>query len=161
MRRDMLRYLPALFCWLFAAGFLVMTYALPPVARSMPALVGWATLVLATLDLLSRMKGKLGEGLMRALNPSGLKPEGPPATSGRYALLTGIGLVVLLVTAFLLLGALIAAPLLILSALMIANRKEWLLSLAIAAGSTLVIWLLFAVLLRLQLYPGLLFGGSL
>ncbi len=32
---------------------------------------------------------------------------------------------------------------------------------AIAAGATLGVWLLFAVLLRLQLYPGLAFGGTL
>jgi Tripartite tricarboxylate transporter TctB family len=161
MRPDVLRFLPPAVCGLFAAGFLAMTYTLPPAARAMPLLVGWGTLGLAMLDLASRLKGKAGEALMRALNPAGLKPPTPDAVSGRYALLSGIGLVVLLVTAFLLFGALVAAPVLIFAALMIANRKEWLLSLAIAAGSTLVIWLLFAVLLRLQLYPGLLFGGSL
>ncbi|MGC1300764.1 MAG: tripartite tricarboxylate transporter TctB family protein [Caulobacteraceae bacterium] len=161
MRPDVLRFLPAAVCWLFSAGFLAMTYTLPPAARAMPLMVGWCTLGLATLDMASRLKGKLGEALMRTLNPAGLKPEPPDTVSGRYALLSGIGLVVLLVTAFLLFGALVAAPVLIFAALMIANRKEWLLSLAIAAGSTLVIWLLFSVLLRLQLYPGVLFGGSL
>ncbi len=161
MRPDIVRFLPAAFCWLFAAAFLAMTYTLPANARAMPLLVGWGTLGLATLDLASRLRNKAGEALMRALNPAGLKPEPPDTISGRYALLIGIGLVVLLVTSFLLLGALIAAPLLIFTALMVGDRKQWKLSLAITAGSTLVIWLLFAVLLRLQLYPGLLFGGSL
>jgi hypothetical protein len=161
VRAEFVRLLPPILCGLFAAAFLAMTYALPPAARAMPLLVGWGTLGLVVLDLASRQKGKAGEALMRALNPAGLKPPEADTVTGRYALLIGIGLVVLLVTSFLLLGALIAAPVLIFTALMVGDRKQWRLSLAITAGSTLVIWLLFSVLLRLQLYPGLLFGGSL
>jgi len=155
-------YLPALFAWLFAVGFLVLTYRLPPIARAMPVLVGWATLGLASLDLISRTGGAFGQGLMRALNPSGLKLQGDADTlEPRFGLKSGIGMVVLLVVGFLSIGILLAAPLVIFIALMLANRREPLLSAAIAAGATLVIWLLFAVLLRLQLYPGLIFGGAL
>ncbi len=147
-----------------AAGFLVLTYQLPPAARDMPVLVGWATLVLALVDLVSRTGGELGRTLMRALNPSGLKPSAEAkaeAPSGRFAVISGIGLVVLLIVAFILTGVLIAAPLVIFTALVIADRREIVLSAVIAAVTTLSIWLVFSLLLRLHLYPGFLFGSAL
>jgi hypothetical protein len=155
------RYLPPLVVLAVTAGFLVLTYRLPPAARAMPVLVGWAALVLASIDLVSRTHGRFGHALMKALNPAGLKEEEAEAPAGVWALATGIGLVVLLLTAFLLLGVLIAAPLTIFTALIVANRRELISSLLIAGGATAIIWLLFSVLLRLHLYPGLLFGGAM
>lgn len=157
-------YLPPLVVLAVVAGFLAMTYQLPPAARTMPSLVGWAALALVGIDLLSRTGGPFGRALMRSLNPSGLKlgaEEQAEAPAGRWPLLTGIGLVVLLVVAFLLVGVLVAAPLLIFTALMVAYRREVISNIAIAAVTTGVIWLLFSVLLRLHLYPGVLFGGAL
>ena len=46
-------------------------------------------------------------------------------------------------------------------ALMLAYRTQWLANAIIAAGATLGVWLLFAMLLRLQLFQGLAFGGVL
>jgi hypothetical protein len=162
--RRWTHYLPPILVLAVVTGFLVMTYQLPPAARSMPSLVGWAGLALALIDLVSRTGGAFGEALMKALNPAGLKlgeEERAEAPAGLWPLVTGIGLVVLLVAAFLLVGVLIAAPLLIFTALMVANRRQPISSILIAAAATAVIWLLFSVLLRLHLYPGVLFGGAL
>ena len=156
-------YLPPLVMLAIASGFLVMTYQLPVTARAMPSLVGWAGMGLAGLDLVSRTGGKLGRSLMKALNPAGLQAgdeQVAEAPSGRWPLVTGIGLVVLLVSAFILAGVLIAAPLTIFTALTIANRRQLVSNLVIAGGTTGVIWLLFSVLLRLHLYSGVLFGGA-
>jgi hypothetical protein len=157
-------FLPPLIVLAVVTGFLAMTYQLPPAARAMPALVGWAGLVLAGVDLLTRTGGEFGRALMKALNPAGLKmgeEERAEAPAGLLPLLTGLGLVVLLVAAFLLVGVLIAAPILIFTALMVNNRREVISNLLIAVVTTGVIYLLFSVLLRLHLYPGVLFGGAL
>ena len=42
-----------------------------------------------------------------------------------------------------------------------SNRRQIVSNIVIAAVTTGVIWLLFSVLLRLHLYPGVLFGGAL
>lgn len=154
--------MPPLVVLVVAAGFLMLTYQLPPAARVMPVLVGWAALVLASIDLLSRTRGEFGRALMKAFNPAGLNrgaEDQAEARAGGWPLATGIGLVVLLVTAFLLVGVLIAAPLTIFTALILANRRELISSVLIAGFTTAFIWLLFSVLLRLHLYPGVLFGG--
>jgi len=156
-----IRYLPAAIVWLFAAGFLALTYQLPEATRATPSLVGWVTLGLATLDILSRTGGELGAALMRAVNPAGLKdrPENQPVTHKDLA--SGIGLIVALVSSFVILGVLPTTAIIIFGALMIAYRAQWITNAIIAAGATLGVWLLFAVLLRLQLFPGLAFGGVL
>ena len=156
-----IRYLPALVVWLFAAGFLALTYQLPATARSTPALVGWVTFGLATLDLLSRTGGEFGKAMMRALNPAGLNDRADNQPHTRGDLLTGLGLIVCLVTFFIALGVLPTAALFIFGALTLGYRKKLIMNAAIAALATLGVWLLFAVLLRLQLYPGLAFGGVL
>ena len=155
------RYAPAVVVWLFAAGFLALTYQLPLSARSTPALVGWITLGLATIDLLSRTGGAFGLAVMRAMNPAGLKARPDAQTHTTADLVTGIGLIAVLVTLFIVLGVLITTAVFTFGALMLAYRAEFIRNAAIAGAATLGVWLLFAVLLRLQLYPGLLFGGAL
>jgi len=155
------RYIPAVVAWLFAAGFLVLTYQLPLSARSTPALVGWITLGLATVDILSRTGGEFGPALMRAVNPAGLKPRSDAPTHTTADLVTGIGLIAVLVALFIVVGVLPTTALFTFGALTLAYRSELIRNAAIAGAATLGVWLLFAILLRLQLYPGLLFGGML
>jgi len=156
-----IRYLPALIVWLFAAGFLGLTYQLPEAARATPSLVGWVTLGLATLDLVSRTGGELGVALMRAVNPAGLADRADNHPVTRKDLASGIGLIVALVASFLVLGVLPTTAIIIFGALMLAYRSQWITNAIVAAGATAGVWLLFAVLLGLQLYPGLAFGGDL
>ena len=154
------RLAPAVLLWLFAATFVVLTYRLPPNARTMPVLVGWTTLALTSLDIVTRLASPLGTALMRALNPSGLVPHHDETQTIR-GLVTGVGLVVMLIGAFILAGVLPAAALVIFGAIMLAYPRQWLSNILIASGATLGIWLLFAVLLRLTLYRGILFGDVL
>lgn len=155
--------LPPLAMLAFTAGFLVMTYHLPARARAVPLIVGWAALVLSSVDLATRTGGEFGHALMRALNPAGLRiaaEEAVERPKGSGPLLSGVGLVVLLVAAFILAGVLVAAPLMIFTALTIAYRREPISNVVTAAAVTAAIYLLFSVLLRLHLYPGVLFGGT-
>lgn len=155
------RYIPAVVVWLFAAGFLVLTYQLPASARATPSLVGWITLGLATIDVVSRTGGEFGTTIMRAVNPAGLKDRPETQSHTTMDLVTGIGLIAVLVVLFLVIGVLPTTALFTFGALTLAYRSQLIRNAAIAAAATLGVWLLFAVLLRLQLYPGLAFGGTL
>lgn len=155
------RYVPAFVVWFFAAGFLALTYQLPEAARATPSLVGWVTIVLATIDLLSRTGGEFGTALMRTVNPAGLKGRPDAQSHTMMDLVTGIGLIAVLVVSFIVLGVLPTTALITFGALTLAYRSQLLMNAVIAASATLGVWLLFAVLLRLQLYPGLAFGGVL
>jgi hypothetical protein len=63
-------------------------------------------------------------------------------------------------TALLLIGVLYAVPLYVFASLRLRGRRSYPVCLAGGAGMALLVWSLFAVLLHLNLYPGLLFGGT-
>lgn len=152
-------YLPAFVLWLLTVGYLVTAYGYGPDSRIMPVLVAWSMLLLLLLDLLSRTQTRLGHALTRWLNPAAERGEdaaGDTIARQMAAVLWLAGFAV----ALLLIGVLYAVPLYVFASIRLRGRRSYLVSLVAAGGMTLVIWLLFAVVLRLQLYPGLLFGGS-
>ena len=145
-----------------SALFLWMSYHYPPDARAMPVRVGWVTLVLAAVDLASRTRTRWGEALMRTLNPAGdadVERERPQGSWRRQAL--GVAAPMAFAACLLLLGILYGTPLFLFAILWLPDRRRWAEALLITFVATLFIWLLFAMLLRLQLFPGLLFGGAL
>ena len=64
------------------------------------------------------------------------------------------------VAGLVLIGILHAIPLFVFAAVRWRGKRSYVVSLAIAAATTLFIWLLFARLLRIELYAGLLGGGG-
>jgi hypothetical protein len=117
--------------------------------------------VLLSLDLASRSETRLGGALMRWLNPAAVRREEatPPSDATRRqlsAILWLAGFTALL----LLIGILAAVPLYVFAALRWRAQQAYGACVAGAAGATLFIWLLFSVLLRIGLYPGLVFGGA-
>jgi len=151
---------PALF-FALAVGFTAMTGQFSPAARAVPRLIGIAMLILCGLDLLSRLTTQTGRLIARWLNPAGLE-EGPPTADPRLARRQGAATfaVVAFVASFAVLGILPAVALFTLLAPRLGGRIAWPRSLAIAAAMTALIWLLFARVLGLPLFPGLLFGGT-
>lgn len=158
-RSSWVQLTPAAVLWLLAAGFLMLTADLPKDAQAIPLLVGWTTLVLVSIDFLSRLNNSFGQALMRALNPSALKPDHEGGSAWRVA--SGVLLVVVLIGAFLTVGVLAAAAIVIFGALMFAYPRQLLSNLLVAAGATAGIWLLFSALLGLSLYRGVFFGDVL
>jgi Tripartite tricarboxylate transporter TctB family len=154
-------YLPAFVLLMLTAVYLATAYQYAPESRIMPVLVAWCMLALLTVDLVSRTETPIGQNLTRWLNPS--SDRGGHGHAAAYsahrqfiAVLWLAGLAALL----LLIGVLSAVPLYLFAAIYWRGRRGMLTSLAVAGGMTLVVWLLFTGLLHLQLYPGLLFGGS-
>jgi hypothetical protein len=152
-------YLPALAAAAAAGVYLAAAYGYSSDARAAPLLIGWTVVALAALELASRTQTPLGATLTRWLNPGAAhRREGHaayPVTRQIMAIVWIAGFVL----AFALIGALYAIPLYVFAATRWRGHRPWL-ACAISAAVTLAgVWLLFGRLLRLELYPGLLFGG--
>lgn len=154
-------YAPALVLLAVTIGYLALAYGYAPDSREVPVGVAWALILLLGLDLAARSRTRLGDTVNRWLNaaavPQGLaKPDA--AAPGRRqiaALLWLAGFT----AALSLIGILAAVPIYVIASLRLRGRRSYRVSLAVGAGTALAIWLLFAVVLRIDLYPGLLATG--
>jgi hypothetical protein len=168
MKRDsmvLVHFLPPIAVLAFVIAFLVMTHLLPPAARAMPLMVGWITLGLTALDIVSRTDTEVGRLTMRALNPSGLASSEPldlesvRPEKGNHVWIA-IAMPMFLVTGLSLIGILPAAALFTFVAFLL-NGSRKVPALAAAGVFTFFIWLIFGMSLQLQLFPGILFGGDI
>lgn len=154
----MKEYLPAIGLAALAAAFLVASYSYTPQARAFPSAVGWVTLVLVALDIVSRTGTPVGAALRQRLNPITTGASEDPAPFGRQlgaALWLAVFGVALVLT-----GVMYAVPVYVFASLRFQGRRPWLTCLWIAVAVTGCLWLLFALLLRLELYRGYFFGGA-
>jgi len=152
-------YLPALGLAVVTALYLALAYGYPERARAFPAKVAWVMLALLALDLISRTETKLGIAVMRALNPAAqTHSSGPGPTAWRQ--LSAILWIAGFTAAIVLIGILAAVPLYVFAAIRFRGGRGYLTALAAAAGTTLFIYLLFGMVLRLDLYPGILFVSA-
>jgi len=117
-------------------------------------------IALVALDLLSRTKTPAGEAVTRWLNPS--TSAGKLEAQTHYALSKQItaaawplGFVALIV----LTGFLVAVPTFVMASMYFRGKRSLLISIPVSAAATLFIWFLFAQILQLELYPGVLFGN--
>ncbi len=119
--------------------------------------------MLAVLDIITRTKTPLGATLTRWLNPVSAAPHRAGSAHKTFPLtrqLAAIAWIAGFVAAFALIGALYAIPLYVFAATRWRGERPFLVCLISAAGTLAGIWLLFGRLLHLELYPGLLFGGT-
>lgn len=154
-------YMPALGLLAVTAVYLVTAYQYSPDARAVPAGVAWVMMILVSFDLVSRTRTKIGATLMHWLNPAGDADKQDAVK--RYPVLKQIVAVAWIAgfaAAMLLIGILYAVPLYVFSSLLIQGRRPLLVCIGFAAAASLMIWLLFDVVLSLELYPGILFGGA-
>jgi len=155
-------YVPALALLILTVAYLQKAYGYRPEARAFPTAVAWMMLALLSLDLVSRTRTRIGTRLLRWLNPAALEPPRVPRRSPALpgaelaAALWVLGFAVALV----LLGIMTAVPVYVFMAMRLRARRSFGVSAVAAGGVSVFIWLLFAVLLRLDLYPGVLFAGG-
>jgi len=153
-------YLPAFALLILTVVYLVTAYNYIPDARAVPAGVAWVMVVLLILDLVSRTRTPLGATLMHWLNPAGdaSKTEG----AARYPAVKQVGAVLWIagfVAAMILIGILYAVPLYVFLSLAIRGRRALWVAAGVAVAAGAMIWVLFDLVLQLELYPGILFGG--
>ncbi len=154
-------YLPATVLLAVTVAYLALAYGYAPDSRAVPVGVGWAMILLLALDLAARSRTRFGDAVARWLNATttsrgGLRDDAPaPARRQIAAVLWLAGFT----GALTVLGILAAVPLYVLASVRLRGRRSYPVALALAAGTGLAIWLLFAVVLRIDLYPGLLANG--
>jgi hypothetical protein len=149
-------YVPALALFIIAVIYLVTGYGYTPQARAFPVAVAWAAIVFSVIDVISRTHTAIGETLMRWLNPAAAKAD----SQQHYPLmkqLTAVLLAAAFVALIVVIGFLYAIPIYVFASLYL-RRRPLLLSVLVSAGVTLFIWALFTQLLKIELYPGILFS---
>ena len=154
-------YMPAFGLLLVTAIYLATAYNYSADARMVPAGVAWVMLVLVLLDLVSRTQTGIGAALMHWLNPAGDAAKLKDVK--HYPLLKQLAAVLWVsgfAAALVLIGILYAVPLYVFSSLYFQGRRPLTVCVGISVAATAMIWLLFAVVLRLELFPGIMFGGS-
>jgi hypothetical protein len=149
-------YFPALGLAIFTAAFLATAHSYPLQARAFPDAVGWVTAVLVALDLVSRTDTQMGGAVRKRLSPGRATAEASHPL--RAQILACLWLAVFAI-ALVLLGVLTAVPVYIFASLRFRGGRSWLTSAWVSVAVTAGIWFLFAVLLRLELYPGYFFAG--
>jgi len=151
-------YLPAIGLFVVTLLYLYLSEAYPARARAFPAMVAWVMLALLALDLLSRTETRLGLAVRRTLNPAAdrVPPANEHAQSWRRQV-TSVLWIAGFTTAIVLIGIIGAVPLYVFSALRFRGQRPLLACFIAAAGATAFIYLLFGVVLRLNLYPGIFF----
>jgi hypothetical protein len=149
--------LPAVVILAQALAFLVVGYRYPPLARQFPVTVALVVLVLAGLDIASRINAPVARLLK---NPRDSRGGSTGEFASRRVQIAAVlwlaGFAVLL----LLVGVLSAVPLYVLASLRLRGHRPWLRCVLAAAASTAIVWLLFSAALRIELYRGIIFGGS-
>jgi len=126
------------------------------VPRMMPTLVGLATAFLAMLDLLSRLKNRLGAVLRLTLGADFMNPEmghDPPLGREAAVILAMLGCVL----AMLMIGILPTVPLFILLYMRFWGGRPWLASLISSAVVLAFVIAVFELALDYELYRGVLF----
>lgn len=154
---PVIEYLPAFGLLLLTFWYLWLGYSYKPEVRAYPVGVAWVMVGLLALDLASRTGTRLGRALLHWLNPATDAAREKRAQARQVdAVLWVAGFTALLVLVGIVGGVLIY----VFAALRFRARRGLGACLFGAAGATLFIWALFSELLRLSLYPGLLFGGD-
>jgi hypothetical protein len=129
-----MKHMPSIGLAILTVMFLAAAYTYPSQARTFPVAVAWVMLFLIAIDVFSRKTAE----------------DRPPAV-GQFRAVTWLAAFAL---ALALIGIIYAVPLYIAASLRFRGHRPWITSLLAAAITTGGIWLLFAVVLRLDLYPG-------
>lgn len=139
-------------------GLFVWSDHIPdPRGREFPVLVSGAAVILCALDVLAHSGTAAGRWVALVLSGAA---EPAPARDRRLSAealaVIWVGVALALV---ILLGFLVAIPIYVFGYLLLHGRRTLRHSLIAAVATTFGIWLGFEVLLRYDLYRGMLFGG--
>ena len=151
----------ALIVLAIGVGFLLWAQTYPPKAAAVPVLVAWLTIVLALIDAVARTETALGRALRRVVSAEQIiewQAGGDGEASWRRVASSSLWLLAYL-AGIALAGFLLATPLYIFLYMKLHGGRSALAGAVTALGTTLGVWIVFQLLFRYPLYPGLLLGG--
>ena len=137
--------------------FLPWAYSYEPQGRMVPVLVGWLTLGLAGLDIVTQTNTRIGRVLAQMLSG---QPLDARSAAGDYRIRPQIVAILWLVGFFagaIMVGFLITIPIYIFGFIRLQGRKPLLQSAIVAVSITAVMWIVFEGLLKYELFRGLIF----
>ena len=141
----------------FTLTFLVAATHYAAEARVFPVAVSCLMLSLLALEFISRQESDWSRSLRKRLNPASASAAEPYP---RVRQLTAMMWVAAGAILFWVAGILLAVALYVLASMRFRARRSYAASLAVSAGVTLSTWVLFSVILKIDLYRGILVGGS-
>lgn len=151
-------YLPSLALAAITVIYLVTGYGYSPIARAIPVGVAWVVLALLGLVLVSRTKTAFGTALNQWLNSrQDIAAVAAHAHRPLGTELMAAAWVVAAVLMMFLIGIFYAVPTYVFLSIAIRGRRPLWVCAATAAAAALMVWVLFTLVLQLELYPGLLF----
>lgn len=151
--------MPAIVVLVLAVTFLLWAQIYEGRGRVVPTLVGWVTIVLATLDIVSHTGTRLGNYIGQVLSgtaraSSKTAPESKRLVQREVVAILWISGFITLVAVF---GFLATIPFYMVLFMRVQGRMSWRQSIIVAIVTTLFVWLAFELLLRYNVYGGLLF----
>jgi hypothetical protein len=152
----------ALVVLVIGVGFLAWAQSYPPQAGAVPTLVAWLTIVLALIDAAARTETALGRVLRRLVSAEQViewKAEGDDGAASPRRVASSVFWLLAYLAGVALAGVLVATPLYIFLYVKLHGGHSARAGVVAALGTTLAVWLVFQLLFRYPLYPGLLFGG--
>ncbi len=142
-----------------AAYFVWSATGYEPAAARIPILIGGLVLVLqawvTVREFVAAARG------VPEPSPEAEGAEAPPSPDEARRVATASAWMLFYFVLFAVLGTLTAGFLFILLFLAAQKGVRWWMALAVAGTMSAAIWLLFVKLMRFELYPGILFGGTL
>ena len=145
---------PPILLALLSIGFIVWSYSYSPTSRMVPLVVGYATLVLVVLDLLSRFDNGFAR-FVRAAAGADFSNLELPSTPRPSKELVQVAWMLAAVGAALVLGLLVAVPLYVLLSMRFNGGRSWRESAISAAATALFVYVVFEFLLSYELYRGI------
>ncbi len=133
-----------------AAYFVWSAFGYELAARRIPILIGVLVLALQAWVTIRELR----------FSPAGEGGKKPPADEGRRVA-TMCGWLALYFLLFTLLGTLLATLGFVFLFLVQGRKLAWWGAAVVSGGVSGTIWLVFVHLMRFELYPGLVFGGTL
>lgn len=139
-------------------GFLVWSYAYDPGSRLVPVVVGWAGIVLCLLDLVAHLDHPIGRMVGTVLSGTAHRDEDVHETARRFGreLIACLWMVAAL-AGVVLFGFLLTTPVYVFAYMLWHGRRTVRQAGITAVVTTLFIWIVFELLLRYELFRGVLF----
>jgi hypothetical protein len=153
-------YLPSLALVAITVIYLITGYGYSPTSRAIPVGVAWVTLVLLGLVLIARTKTPFGMALSQWLNAG--QDRAAVAVHANRPLgteLMAAGWLVVAVVMMFVIGIFYSVPAYVFLSIAIRGRRPLWVCAVTAVAAALMAWILFKLVLQLELYPGLLFAS--
>ena len=152
---------PAVVVLVLSIGYLPWAYSYDAQGQLVPVLIGWLLLGLSVLDIVAHTDTHIGRTLFGLVSGRAMDAgnEEPGTTHGFRRQAVAVLWLIAFLASVGLVGFLITVPIYVLAFMTIQGRKPLKQSIFAAVVVTLVIWVAFDVLLRYEVYPGILFEG--